>query len=236
MPIGIIGAMTEEVVDLISKLTEKHTQEIAGLTFHRGLLVNKPVVIVKCGVGKVNAAMCTQILIDHFCVQALINTGVAGGIDPSVEIADVIVSKAAIQHDVDVGKFGYGPGIIPSLNDSVFYAKGQLPQIALQAASSAISPQRVHFGLIISGDQFISDIRRKTYLHETFNALCVEMEGAAIAQVATLNKIPFVIIRTISDKADNLASGDFNDFLFQVIPDLNLIVTRIIQDYSVLSD
>lgn len=236
MSIGIIGAMSEEVSGLISLLTGVRQVIYAGLTFYQGKLNQKLVVIVQCGVGKVNAAMCTQLLIDHFPVKAVINTGVAGGIDPLVEIGDVVISQAALQHDVDVTVFGYKPGIIPSLKQSIFHAEGKLQELALKAAKNIVEHRHVHLGLIVSGDQFISDAEHKQYLYRTFNTLCAEMEGAAIAHVASLNQIPFVIIRIISDKADSTAPDDFNEFVLKIIPDLNRIVTAIVTNYSVCSE
>ncbi len=236
MSIGIIGAMSEEVSGLISLLTNVRQVEYAGLTFYQGKLIQKPVVIVQCGVGKVNAAMCTQLLIDHFAVKAVINTGVAGGIDPLIEIGDVVISQAALQHDFDTTVFGYKPGIIPSLKQSVFSAEAKLQELAIKAAKNTVEQHRVHLGLIVSGDQFISDAEDKQYLFKTFNALCAEMEGAAVAHVASLNQVPFVIIRIISDKADNTAPDDFNEFVLKIIPDLNQIVTEITTNYSVRSD
>jgi len=232
MPIGIIGAMAAEVEGLISLLDQPQITSIAGLNFYCGKLVNHQVVVVQCGVGKVNAAMCAQLLIDHFHVSAIINTGVAGGVDPQVAIGDVVISQTAIHHDFDTTNFGYPPGTVPGLATSHFPADPQLQKAALQAAYSVVGQVRTHIGTIVSGDQFIASEERKDYLYHTFRGMCAEMEGAAIAHVAYLNQIPFVIIRIISDQADTTAPADFNTFLQQIIPDLNQIVCHTIENYS----
>lgn len=232
MAIGIIGAMTEEVEGLIAKLEDRTATTIAGLIFHQGKLGSQPVIVVKCGVGKVNAAVCTQILIDHFQVDAVINTGVAGGVDPQVKIGDVVIADCAVHHDFDATVFGYEPGMVPGFQETCFAADNQLKTAAVHAAHKVVGRQRTHLGVIASGDQFISSAERKEYLHKTFNALCAEMEGAAIAHTAHLNQIPYTIIRAISDQADDSAPADFKTFLMQIIPDLNQIVTEIAAAYS----
>ncbi|HHT35909.1 MAG: 5'-methylthioadenosine/adenosylhomocysteine nucleosidase [Candidatus Wallacebacter cryptica] len=232
MYIGIIGAMAEEVAGLIPKLEEHSETTIAGLAFHQGKLNGQPVIVVRCGVGKVNAAVCTQLLIDHFQVTAVINTGVAGGVDPNVKIGDVIIAEDAVHHDFDVTVFGYKPGTVPGFDQTCFLADQELKSKAVAAAHKVVGPNRTHLGTIASGDQFISSSERKHFLFETFQALCAEMEGAAIAHTAYLNQIPYIIIRAISDQADAAAPADFETFLDQIIPDLNSIVSEIAAGYS----
>ena len=231
MAIGIIGAMKAEVEGLIQALAPVSQTTVAGLTFFQGELVNHPVVVVQSGVGKVNAAMCTQILIDHFSVSAIINTGVAGGINPKVAIGDVVIATHAMHHDFDVTVLGYDPGAIPSLETSCFEADPNLRQIALAAACSIHGDKRTHSGIIVSGDQFIASTERKKTLAQTFNAICAEMEGAAIAHVAYLNQVPYSIIRIISDQADSTAPADFHAFVAQIIPGLNQIVMEFVRTY-----
>lgn len=235
MLIGIIGAMAEEISGLVPQLENATAVTVAGLTFYKGELQQHPIIIVQSGIGKVNAALCTQILIDRFGVTAIINTGVAGGINPSVKIGDVVISDSSLHHDVDVTVFGHQPGIIPQMQTSIFSSDTKLREIAVQAGKKTIGSAKTHLGLIVSGDQFISTTEQKAYLNETFAPLCAEMEGAAIAHVTSVNQVPHVIIRIISDQADNSAPTDFNKFLEKVIPQLNQIVTYVVQNYSLCS-
>jgi len=232
MAIGIIGAMELEVAGLIEKLENRSLITAAGLKLYQGRLVNQPVVVVRSGIGKANAAMCAQILIDRFPVTALINTGVAGGVNPKAAIGDVVVATHAVQHDFDVTALGYDPGQIPGLETSSFPADPQLRLTAIAAAHKILGVERVHSGIVASGDQFIASSEQKQRLEQKFNAFCAEMEGAAIAQVAYLNRIPYCIIRIISDQADASAPKDFGSFVAQVVPNLNQIVMEITCTYS----
>lgn len=236
MSIGIIGAMPEEVAGLVGLLNKKQETKLAGLTFVQGTLNHRKVVVVQSGIGKVNAAMCTQILINCFYVTAVINTGVAGGIDSQVEIGDVVISNDALHHDFDTTVFGYELGEIPQMECSRFPADPTLCQVALSLASNILSKNQVHLGLVVSGDQFISSTEQKQRIAESFQASCVEMEGAAIAQVAYLNQVPYVVIRIMSDKADNSAPDNFEEFTKEIIPILNQIVVGVVDNYSVCSE
>lgn len=230
-PIGIIGAMEEEVRALIDQLTNTQITNRAGLQFVQGSLREKAVVVVRCGIGKVNAALCTQILIDHFNVRAIINTGVAGGLAPDIEIGDIVISTSSVHHDFDTTVFGYQKGTIPRMTTSMFTSDITLRQLAVQAGEHVLGQSRVHQGLVASGDQFISSVDQKKQIVANFPGLCAEMEGAAIAHVAMVNDIPYVIIRAISDKADNSAPEDFDQFLLEIIPDLNSVVQEVVTDY-----
>lgn len=227
--------MADEVSGLIDSLSSQNTVSIAGLNFIEGILGNKSVIVVRCGIGKVNAAMCSQLLIDRFHVKAIINTGVAGGISDKVEIGDIVISTAALHHDFDTTVFGYELGQIPGMDDSRFSADPQLVQTAVSAATDIVGKKRTHLGLVVSGDQFISTIVHKEKLAQVFNPTCAEMEGAAIAHISYLNELPFVIIRTISDKADNSAPANFDKFTKQIILTLNSIVSTVVANYSVCS-
>lgn len=236
MPIGIIGAMPEEVAGLVRLLNKKQETKYAGLTFFQGIIDLQKVVIVQSGIGKVNAAMCTQILINCFHIKAVINTGVAGGIDPQVEIGDVVISQDALHHDFDTTVFGHELGAIPQMKLSRFPADPTLREIAMSQACKILSKNQVHLGLVVSGDQFISSTKQKQRIANSFQASCVEMEGAAIAHVAYLNQTPYVIIRIMSDKADNSAPDNFDEFTKKIIPLLNQIVVAVVADYSVCSE
>ena len=203
--IGIIGAMEEEVKALADMMSGVETATVAGMVFKKGQFKGKDVVVVRSGIGKVNAAVCTQILADRYNVDCVINTGVAGSLKNEINIGDIVISSDAIQHDMDATGFGYKMGVIPRMPVSVFEADRKLIDAARAACSEAVPEIGVFEGRVVSGDQFITDKDTKKRLVETFAAYCTEMEGAAIAQAAYLNSIPFLIIRAISDKADDLS-------------------------------
>ena len=196
--IGIIGAMEEEVSQLVHKMSDMEKTEIAGMVFNKGLIGNKDLVVVKSGIGKVNAAMCTQILATYFKVDMVINTGVAGSLRNEINIGDVVISTDALQHDMDATGFGYEPGVIPRMKTSIFEADKKLVKIAEESCKDSVPEIGVFKGRVVSGDQFITDKAVKERLVNLFRGYCTEMEGAAIAQAAYLNNIPFLIIRAIS--------------------------------------
>lgn len=210
--IGIIGAMDEEISQLVDKMTGAEAEEIAGMVFNRGKLEGRDAVVVRCGIGKVNAAMCAQLLATYFHVDAIIHTGVAGSLRNEINIGDVVLSTDALQHDVDATGFGYEPGIIPRMKTSVFAADEELRRLAREACAAAVPGIGVHEGRVVSGDQFITDKAAKERITKLFGGCCTEMEGAAVAQAAYLNGIPFLIIRAISDKADDSATMDYGEF------------------------
>ncbi|MGI6147736.1 MAG: 5'-methylthioadenosine/adenosylhomocysteine nucleosidase [Firmicutes bacterium] len=228
---AIIGAMDIEVEGLRERLDGAQPISTGQLGFPlcAGVLGRTPVLLAKCGIGKVNAALCTQYLIDHFPVRALINSGVAGALGPQVNPGDLVVSHAALHHDVDVSFFGYPKGVVPGLNVGRFPADQKLVQCAVGEARRVLDKDRVHQGLIVSGDRFVAEGRDKQAILENFpDALCVEMEGSAIAQVAYQNKVPFVILRAMSDHADDSARADYETYLKRTIPVLNEIVTGMV--------
>ena len=211
-PIGIIGAMEVEVNTLKARMDVEEVIHMASMDFYKGTYHNKPVVIVRSGVGKVNAAICTQILVDRFEAGIVINTGIAGSLQSSIDIGDIVISSDALQHDMDATGFGYALGTIPQMETSVFIADAHLIDVAVGACALVNPDIKTHVGRVVSGDQFVSDNEKKEYLKENFNGLCTEMEGAAIAQAAYLNHIPYVILRAISDKADGSAHMDYPEF------------------------
>lgn len=215
--IGIIGAMPEEVSQLIEQMQDAEKTTIAAMDFYDGTLWGKRAVVVKSGIGKVNMAACTQILSSIYKVDALINTGVAGGLYAPINIGDIVLSKDTLQHDMDATGFGYDLGVIPQMEESVFYGDPELIRMAKEACEEENPEISVYVGRVVSGDQFISSDEKKQFLVEQFDGYCAEMEGAAMAQIAYLNKIPFVIIRAISDKADHSASMNYKDFEDQAI-------------------
>ncbi len=210
--IGIIGAMELEVAELKSKMELKNVVDKAGMQFHEGVLNRKDVVIVQCGIGKVNAGICVQILADIFAVDAVINTGVAGSLRAEINIGDIVVSADACEHDMDVSALGYEPGIIPQMETSFFKADRKLAEEAISVCREVNPEINVYEGRVVSGDQFISDGTVKDRLIQQFDGSCAEMEGAAIAHAAFLNKLPYVVLRAISDKADGSAHMDYPEF------------------------
>ncbi len=212
-PLGIIGAMEEEVETLKSKMDIKETVEIAGMTFYRGAIDNKEIVLVRSGIGKVNMAACTQILIDHFNVAALVNSGVSGTLNPELNQGDIVISTEAVQHDFDTSPVGGKVGEIDRLGIDFFPASTELIATAKKAAET-LTDINVVEGQVASGDQFIAGGEAAEKIKANFGEIsAVEMEGAAMAQVAYLNDVPYVIIRSISDKADGGAELSYEEFL-----------------------
>lgn len=200
--IGIIGAMEVEVDYLKGRLEQATSQVIAGMEFVEGAFEGVPAVVVFCSVGKVNAGICVQILVDRFNVTSVINTGVAGSLDAVINIGDLVVSTDAVHHDMDVCNLGYKPGQVPGFETIFFPADDYLRMVVRQAAAEAAPDISVFDGRVASGDQFVRTNEEKQRIINTFAARCCEMEGAAIAHACFLNHIPFVIVRAISDKAD----------------------------------
>ena len=210
--VGIIGAMELEVETLKSKMDIKSTTIKARMEFFEGTLNGVDVVIVRSGIGKVNAGMCTQILSDLFGVTHIINTGVAGSLDAAIDIGDIVVSTEVLQHDVDATNFGYQLGEIPQIGTLTFPADKNMAALAKEVCERVNTEIKVFLGLIVSGDQFVADKAVKQRITDNFHGLCTEMEGAAIGQAAYLNGVPFVILRAISDKADDSAEMDYPTF------------------------
>ena len=209
--LGIIGAMTIEIETLKEHLQDMVLSSRTGMEFCEGTLEGTPVVIVQCGVGKVNAAMCAQILCDCYGVTHLVNTGIAGSLNAALDIGDLVVSKDAMYHDFDCVHFGYEMGKVPGMDVVSFPADETLMGYAL-AAAEAVHPGHVKVGRIASGDQFVAEKPLKEQIISRTQGLCTEMEGAAIAQTAYRNQVPFVILRAISDKADDSAQMDYPTF------------------------
>ena len=217
MVIGIIGAMEEEVAALKEAMDIEAVHEQSSMVFCKGSLCGKDVVIVKSGIGKVNAALCAQILVDRFNVDMLINTGVAGSLNPAIDIGDMVISADAVHHDMDATIFGDLIGQVPRMDVRFFPADMTLVEKAKAANEKANPDIKTFVGRVASGDQFISEKEAKDKIVENFGAYCTEMEGAGIAHAAYLNKVSYVIIRAISDKADNSAVMDYPEFEKQAI-------------------
>lgn len=210
--LGIIGAMDEEVAKIKEHMENVSIVSKASMEFYKGTLKGKDVIVVRSGIGKVNAAVCTQILIGELGATAVINTGIAGSLDASIDIGDIVLSSDVVHHDMDAVGFGYEPGQIPRMDVLSFEADSRLRVLAKECCESLQLGIGVHVGRVASGDQFISNKDVKERIVSQFHASCTEMEGAAIAQTAYLNSVPFLIIRAISDKADDSATVDYPTF------------------------
>ena len=208
--LGIIGAMSLEVETLLAAMEGAFSKEIAGSEFHEGKLSGTDCVVVKCGIGTVNAALCVQILCSVFGVSHIVNTGIAGSLCGELDIGDMVISSDAMYHDFDCCVFGYPVGKVPGMPEQ-YEADARLRELALEAAE-AVNPGHNRIGRVASGDQFICNQEQKDRIISVTGALCTEMEGAGIAHAAYRNGVPFVILRAISDKADNSAEMDYPTF------------------------
>lgn len=213
-PIGIIGAMPQEVRTLTERLNNPQTTTVAGIHLTEGELNDTPVIIMQCGIGKVNATLGTTLMISRYQPRAIINTGSAGGIGAGLAVGDVVIGDTVTHHDVDVTAFGYAAGQVAQMPEN-YPCDARLIKIAKQAAQ-AFPDAIIHHGQIVSGDQFIADSTHFSIIKNTFStALAVEMEAAAIAQTCYRFAVPFVVVRAISDLADESASVSFDEFIEQ---------------------
>jgi len=229
--IGIIGAMEPEVAAIKEAMTVDYTEKIASMDFCVGRLYGQDVVVAQCGMGKVNAGLCAQIMISKFNAKAVINTGVAGSLDNRLNIGDYVVSVDAVQHDFDVSAIGFQKGEIPYTGLYAFKADGELRVKAYCAIKECVGAT-VMEGRICSGDQFVSTQEQKRVITENFGGLCCEMEGGAVAQVCHLNETPFVIIRAVSDKADGSASEDFEEFSKRVAVQCSAMILFMVEHFD----
>ena len=222
---GVIGAMEQELALLKGAAQIRRKIVRAGMEFHVGTLGGAEAVIVQCGIGKVNAGLCVQILADEFHVTHVVNTGVAGSLDDRLRIGDIVISADAVQHDYDISPLGFRKGEIPYTGLYAFPADAALRRRALEAAKGAIDASvSVYEGRVCSGDQFISDAAVTARIIREFGGLCCEMEGAAIAQASYLNGLPFVIVRAISDSSDGESPASFEKFTAQAAANCAAIV------------
>jgi adenosylhomocysteine nucleosidase len=211
MKLGIIGAMDVEVATLKEKMENISVSTHAGSDYYEGCLEGCPAVVVQCGVGKINAAICAQILINLYNVTHIVNTGIAGSLCVDLDIGDLVISRDAIHHDFDLRFWNRPIGQVPGMDVIAFPADEALVDAAF-AAAEAENPGHTKLGRVASGDQFICSKEQKDTIIANTDAICAEMEGASIAHTAYRNGIPFVIIRAISDKADDSAEMDYPTF------------------------
>lgn len=231
MKIAIIGAMEEEVTLLREKIENKKQETIAGYEFTIGNMNGVDVILLRSGIGKVNAAMSTTILLEKYKPDYVINTGSAGGLNPILNVGDVVISTEVRHHDVDVTAFGYEYGQVPNL-PAAFEATPELVEIAEESAKE-IKDIQVVKGLITTGDSFMNDPQRVAFIKEKFMDLqAVEMEAAAIAQVAFQYKVPFVIIRSLSDIAGKESNISFEQFLDKAALNSASLVMKIVSAFK----
>lgn len=227
--IGIIGAMAEEIAHLQEVIAIAKTRQLLGLEFHIGEYCGNRVILVVSGIGKVNAAVCTQVLIDHFQAEYIINTGVAGAIAEELHIGDILISKDAVQHDMDVSALGDPIGTIPRMAESYFKADATLIRLAQEAAAEDADAYHTMLGRVASGDRFIGAKADRAEIRKNVQGDCAEMEGAAIAHACWLNSVPFVIIRAISDGADEDADMSYEQFVKIAAKRGSALVARMLQ-------
>ena len=229
MKIGIIGAMEVEVESLKAAMTIKNTVNKASMEFFEGTIGTTEVVVVRSGICKVNAGICVQILVDTFGVTHVLNTGVAGSLDARINIGDIVLSTDAAYTAVDATIFGYKKGEIPQMGVLSFPADRELIEKAKAAIKTAAPDLGVFEGRVCSGDQFIAEKDVKDSIIKDLGGMCCEMEGSGIAQACYLNKIPFVIIRAISDKADGSDVMDYPEFEKKAAKDCAALVMEMIK-------
>ncbi|MGL4800111.1 MAG: 5'-methylthioadenosine/adenosylhomocysteine nucleosidase [Cellulosilyticaceae bacterium] len=233
--LGIIGAMEEEVEILKEKMNISQVVTEAGMTFYHGTLHGQDIVLARSGVGKVNAAVCAQLMISLFDIDYLINSGVAGTLNKDIDQGDIVISTDAVQHDFDVTALGDPLGEISRLGITYFEADDNLISVAEKAAANVnLEGVETFRGRVASGDQFIAGGPVQERIQEHFAPSAVEMEGAAIAHVAYLNDIPYVIIRSISDKADGHADLSYEEFLPIAARNASLLLEEIVKLSSTL--
>ena len=224
--IGIIGAMEVEVATLIAEMEDREEKKIGGAVYHVGKLCGKDVVVARSGVGKVNAALTAAEMIRTFGARAIVNTGVAGALDGSLDPEDAVIATALVQHDYDTTPFD-PPGCVSGIGQVEIPADPALSKAA--AAAARFLGMRVMTGIIASGDQFIADPEKKERIRNAFGALACEMEGAAIAHACFRYGVPCGVIRTISDRADGKADVDFPTFAARAAALNARIVTTVLE-------
>lgn len=212
-PVGIICAMELEIQGLLDVIETESTMEKSGTVFYKGKIRNTDVVIVQCGIGKVSAAVCTQMLIDFYEPSVIINSGVAGALSTQVSVGDVVIATAAVQHDFDSTAFGDPKGTLELLGKKMI----ELPadediSAKLYKAAQALENTRVFRGIVATGDKFVADSEERLSIGKEFSALACEMEGGAMAQVCVRAGVPFAILRSISDDIGHNTTVDFNEF------------------------
>ncbi len=227
--IGIIGAMDVEVNELVSRLENKESHLISGITFYTGDLLGKRVAIAKCGIGKVFAALCAEVMILKFAPKLLVNTGVGGALAKGLNTGDIVVADKLCQHDMDTSPIGDPVGLVSGINRIWFETDDKARAILLSAAEKM--ELSAHVGSIATGDRFVATKALKDEIVANFGASACEMEGCAIAQVAFVNETPFIVVRAISDSADGEASMDYPTFLGIAAKNSTALTLSLVEKY-----
>ena len=227
--IGIIGAMDEEVSALVGMLIKPKRERIGSVEFFVGKIFGKRVAVAKCGVGKVFAALTAEAMILNYSPKLLVNTGVGGALGAGITTTNVVIADKLCQHDMDTSAVGDPKGLISGINKIYFETDERAVEILSRAAAELAITSFV--GTIATGDQFVSSTSEKARIVSEFSAICCEMEGAAIAQVATVNNVPFAVVRAISDSADGEATMDFPTFLPIAAENSTKMTLSLIKDY-----
>lgn len=226
--IGIIGAMDVEVQDLLDLMPERTSETISGIHYHRGKISGIDCVVARCGIGKVAAAVCAQTMILRYHPTALLNVGVAGGTGSGVKIGDVVISTSLVQHDMDTSALGDEKGFLSGPDIVHIPASSNLIEQSVSAAKKVLAPEKIHTGVIATGDQFVCESEHLGRIAEEFGASACEMEGGSIAQVCYLNKVDFVVLRAISDNANEHAAMDFTEFAERSAKELTEIIQNLL--------
>ena len=227
--IGIIGAMSDEVAALIGMLEGRSSSTVSGIEFHTGTLLGKMVVVAKCGIGKVFAAICTEAMIICFAPRLIVNTGVGGALDGSLKPLDVVFATSLVQHDMDTSAIGDPVGLVSGINRVYFDADKRAVELLLESAAELGVNSLA--GAVASGDKFIAEAADKERIRSLFGAVCCEMEGAAVAHTAFVNNTPFAVVRAISDSADGSASMDYLSFLPEAVKTSTALTLALIKKY-----
>ena len=227
--LGIIGAMDEEVAQIKEKMTDVTVTSVAGMDFYQGKLGGKDAVVVRSGIGKVNAGMCSQILADRFHISAIVNTGIAGSLRAEINIGDIVVSTDAVQHDMDTSPIGDPVGFVSKIGLVEIPCDNALREKLVRAAKG-VSDLRVHEGVIATGDQFIADGDTRKRIHDRFHAKAVEMEGGAVAHACYMHGVPCGIIRSISDQANGNSTMDYPTFVRLAAVHSAAVVERLLRE------
>ena len=227
-----IGAMRDEIEGIAARLERPVHSEHAGHVVYTGKLSGREIGVTDAGIGKVNAAMCTQMIIDRFNPEAIINTGIAGSLDPRLGIGDIVLSTDAVEYDMDDTAFGYRKGPIPQMEVFSFEADKGLLKTVSETASEILPDLKLLCGRVVTGDMFVNSKEKKDFLKSEFDALCCEMEGGAIAHVCHVNKVPFLIIRAISDSADDSSNTDYETFEKKAIENSIKLSTAVAGRYA----
>ncbi len=228
--VGIIGPMEVEIDLLRSKMDIEETTDLGKLTYYEGELNGQQIVLVQSGIGKVNATVAAQTLVSEFDVDALINSGVAGGIHPDLGLGDMVISTETVHHDMDETAKGFKPGQIPDMDTRFFEADQKLINQAMKGTKELPDYVDVFKGRIATGDQFVASEEKTKWIYDTFNAYVVEMEGAAVGQVAYLNDLPYVVIRSASDDAGEEAASIQENFVEEAAKNSSHVIQQILKN------